>query len=158
MLLLKFGQFPQNLDLASTYMFIVCIYGTGVPMKSRRFKICIQSIDESGKEFVKAWKAAARGVEYRPEYDLVLGFPDLSWIARALSPQRLRIIQAVRDKKPESIRQLAMILGRAQQNVQKDVRDLAELGILELRKIRKKGQKRESLRPEFNWDGFDIAV
>ena len=35
---------------------------------------------------------------------------------------------------------------------------LASLGIIELKRTKKKGQKRESLQPEFNWDGFDIAV
>lgn len=127
-------------------------------MKARRFKIKIQNFDQTGQEFVKAWKAAEKGFNYEPGYDLVLAFPDLSWISKILSPERVRIIQAVRDKKPESIRQLSKLLSRAQQNVQKDVQELAELGILDLRKIKKKGQKRESLQPEYNWDGFDIAV
>ena len=36
--------------------------------------------------------------------------------------------------------------------------ELAQLGIIELKRTRKEGQKRESLQPEYNWDGFDIAV
>jgi len=127
-------------------------------MKAKRFKVKIMNLNEAGREFGKAWRAAEGHKDYEAGYDLVLGFPDLSWIAKVLSPERVRIIQAIRDKKPESIRQLAKILNRAQQNVQKDVRELAELGIIELKKRRKKGQRRESLQPEFNWDGFDIAV
>ena len=126
-------------------------------MRARRFKVKIQSFEESGKEFVKAWKAAERGNDYGSGYDLILGFPDLSWISKVLSPERVRIIQAIRDKKPESIRQLSKLLNRAQQNVQKDVQELAQLGIIELKRTRKKGQKRESLQPEYNWDGVDIA-
>ena len=119
-------------------------------MRARRFKVKIQSFEESGKEFVKAWKAAERGNDYGSGYDLILGFPDLSWISKVLSPERVRIIQAIRDKKPESIRQLSKLLNRAQQNVQKDVQELAQLGIIELKRTRKKGQKRESLQPEYN--------
>ena len=50
------------------------------------------------------------------------------------------------------------MLGRAQSNVQKDVHELAELGILELERSVKKGQKKETVQPKFEWDGFDIAV
>lgn len=127
-------------------------------MKTKRFKVKIQNFEQSGREFAKAWKTAEKGKLYESGYDLILAFPDLSWISRVLSPERVRMIQAIRDKKPESIRQLSKILNRAQQNVQRDVQDLAQLGIIELKKTRKKGQKRESLQPEYNWDGFDIAV
>ncbi len=101
---------------------------------------------------------AEKGKNYEPGYDLVLGFPDLSWISKVLSPERIRIIQTIRDRKPGSIRQLAVLLNRAQQNVQKDVQELARLGIVELKKTRTKGQKRESLQPKYHWDGFDIAA
>ena len=127
-------------------------------MKARRFKVKIQSFDQTGEEFVKAWKMAEKGKSYEKDYDLVLGFPDLTWISKVLSPERVRIIQTVRDKKPESIRQLAKMLGRAQQNVQKDVQELSEFGILELKRTHKKGQKREAIQPEYKWDGFDIAI
>lgn len=127
-------------------------------MKAKRFKVKIMSLEQSGKEFVKAWKMTEKGEAYERDYDMVLTFPDLAWIAKVLSPERVRLIQTIRDKKPTSIRQLAKLLDRAQQNVQRDVQELADLGIVELKRVRKKGQKRESLQPEFNWDGFDIAV
>ncbi len=127
-------------------------------MKAKRFKIKIQNFDQAGEDYVKAWKSAARGKNFEPEYDLILGFPDLSAISKVLSPERIRIIQTIRDKKPGSIRQLANFLDRAQPNVQKDVQELASLGILELKKTHKKGQKRESLQPQYRWAGFDIAV
>lgn len=127
-------------------------------MKIKRFKIKIQNHAQFRDDVIKTWKAAERGEERESAYDLVLSFPDLSWLAKILSPERLRIIQTIREQKPESIYQLAKILGRATTNVQKDVHALAEFGILELKIVKKKGQKRESLRPECHWDGFDIAV
>jgi predicted transcriptional regulator len=127
-------------------------------MKTKRFKIKIMSLEQSGREFSNAWRMTEAGKAYEAGYDLVLIFPNLTWITKVLSPERVRLIQAIREKKPRSIRQLAKFLERAQQNVQRDVQELAELGIIELRKMRLKGQKRESLQPEFNWDGFDIAV
>jgi predicted transcriptional regulator len=127
-------------------------------MKAKRFKIKIQNFDQFGDDFVHAWKKMERDEEYEPGYDLILGFPNLETISKFLRPERIKIIQVVRDKKPESIRQLASFLKRAQPNVQRDVQELASLGILELKKMRKKGQKRVSLQPLYRWTGFDIAV
>ena len=127
-------------------------------MKAKRFKVKIQNFEQTKQEFLKAWKMAEKGKDSESGYDLVLAFPDLSWISKVLSPERVRMIQTIRDKKPESIRQLSKLLNRAQQNVQRDVQELAQLGIIELKKTHKKGQKRESIQPEYNWDGFDIAV
>lgn len=127
-------------------------------MKIRKFKIKIESGEQFRDSILKTWKATEKRKPSEGSYDLVLSFPDLSWLAKILSPERLRIIQTIRQKKPESIYQLAKQLARAPTNVQKDVHELAAYGIIELKRTCKKGQKRESLHPEYNWDGFDIAV
>jgi len=127
-------------------------------MKVKKFKIKIQTHEQFRDDVIKTWKMTEKGKQSEEGYDLVLSFPDLSWLSKILSPERLRMIQTIRDKKPESIYQLAKLLSRTATNVQKDVHDLAGYGIIELKKTRKKGQKRESLHPEYNWDGFDIAV
>jgi len=127
-------------------------------MKAKRFKVKIMTLEQSGREFSNAWKLTASGKNYETDYDLVLTFPDLSLISKVLSPERVRLIQTIRDNKPTSLRQLAKLLNRAQQNVQRDAQELAEFGIIKLKKVRKKGQKRESIQPQFDWDGFDIAV
>ena len=109
--------------------------------------------------FIKSWKSAkSPAIGHLEEYDLVLSFPDISWLPKILSPERIRLIQTIRELKPESVYQLAKYLERATSNVQKDVSELAEMGILELKKYRKKGQKRSCTRPLFKWSGFDIAV
>ncbi len=125
-------------------------------MRTKRFKIRIQTLDEFGKDFVETWKKAEQG-ELKGK-ELVLGFTDISQLTKILSLQRLRLCQVVREKKPKSINQLAKLLGRAQTNVQKDVYELAELGVLELERSRGQGKKKETVQPIFDWDGFDIAV
>jgi predicted transcriptional regulator len=127
-------------------------------MKTKKFKIKIQSLEDFKGDFGKAWKAAERGGVWEPEYDLVLSFQDASALSRVFSPERIRIIQTVREKKPNSIRELARILKRSQPNVQKDVQDLADLGILELRSSKDKGSKQAALVPFCPWDEFDVAV
>ena len=127
-------------------------------MKTRKFKIKIQNPEAFGTDFKKAWKLAESGKVIEPGYDLVLSLPNVSSISKVLSPERIRIIQMIKEKKPTSIRQLAKLLGRAQSNVQKDTQELAEFGVITFKKLRKNGSKRESMQPEYKWDGFDIAV
>jgi predicted transcriptional regulator len=134
-------------------------------MKIRKFRIRIitaktdKDIFEQFKEDAKKeWKLAGKNKLPASVYDLEITFPNVSYLAKIFSPERIRLIQAIKSAKPESIYQLAKLLGRVHTNVHKDVQELSELGIIELKKTRKSGQKRESLYPEYNWDGFDIAV
>ena len=134
-------------------------------MKVRKFKIRITSaktndeiFDNFKRDTTQEWKLAEKGRTPSSDYDLEITFPDVSYLAKIFSPERIRLIQTIKTEKPESVYQLAKLLGRVHTNVHKDVQDLARLGIIELKKVRKKGQKRESLHPEYNWDGFDIAV
>ena len=132
-------------------------------MKLRKFKIKIKGAHVAPgrtimEDFKEAWKLAEKGRLDDQPYDLVIIFPDISYLSKIFSPERLRLIMVIRESKPESVYQLAKILERQLRNVQKDVHELAELGIIQLKKTRKKGQKREYFHPEYNWDGFDIAV
>ena len=127
-------------------------------MKVRKFKIKIESGTEFRAGIISVWKDLEKHPKSDAEHELVLSFPNLFWLAKILSPERLRLIKTIKEQKPESIYQLAKHLGRATPNVQKDVHDLAKYRIIELRKIRKKGIKRTSLQPVYDWDGFDIAV
>lgn len=132
-------------------------------MRVRKFKIKILSKDETPaqafkREALREWRLSEKGKRGASGYDLEITFPDISWLAKIFSPERIRLLQAIKEEKPGSIYQLAKALGRVHANVHKDVHELADMGIIQLKKARKAGQKRESLYPEYNWDGFDIAV
>jgi predicted transcriptional regulator len=136
-------------------------------MKVKKFKIIIASSEKSAidglfERFKAAWRQAEKGELPNSEHDLILTLPNLSWLSKIFSPKRIRLIQTIREKNPESVYQsvyqLAKFLGRTPSNVQRDVNELADFGIIELKRTRKKGKKRETLQPTYNWDGFDIAV
>src|SRR5437016_3850536 len=100
-------------------------------MKVRKFKIRIQNPNESPMKsalsnFTAAWKAAEKRKLHEVPYDLVINFPDISWLSKIFSPERIRLIMTIRDKRPESIYQLAKLLDRSSTNVKKDVDELAE--------------------------------
>jgi predicted transcriptional regulator len=59
-------------------------------------------------------------------------FESLTAVRKILTDNRLDVWRAVRDKKPESITQLAEILGRGFRPVHRDVMLLKELGLIKL--------------------------
>ena len=130
-------------------------------MKARKIKIQLQPTKEILDEFVKKAEAMARrknktAQRAKKDDEIVLCFEDLSVFAKVFSPERLRLLKTVRDQKPDSLNELAKILGRDYPNVYNDARFLAEQGILELKE--KAGRGRGTVKPSFDWDGFDIAV
>ncbi len=128
-------------------------------MKARKFKIRLQTPKATLDEFEKSWELIASGKgKAEQDDDMVLYFSDLAMVSKVLSSERLRLIQTIQEKKPASVNQLATMLDRAQANVHKDVHYLAELGILELRKLRSEGGKTGSVRPRFRWSGFEIDL
>ena len=128
-------------------------------MKVRNVKIKIESYENFKAGVIEDFKRAQKKLPSRESgCDLVLSLPDISYLSKIMSVERLRLLKMIKDAKPESIYQLAKLLERAISNVQKDVSELAEYGIIELKKKRKKGQKRETVEPHYNWDGFDIAI
>lgn len=53
-------------------------------------------------------------------------------VAKILTNERIRLLQMVREKNPESISELASLLDRSQSNVSNDVKYLEGIGLLEL--------------------------
>ncbi|MBI3557217.1 MAG: hypothetical protein HY074_13220, partial [Deltaproteobacteria bacterium] len=86
-------------------------------MKVRKFKIKVQDNGQFRDDVIKSWKAAEKKKLKEDGYDLVLSFPDISWLSKIFGAERIRLIQAIRDQKPESLYQLAKLLGRALPNV-----------------------------------------
>lgn len=128
-------------------------------MRVKRFKIKIENYAAFKESVIEDFKRAQKRQPSRDATcDLVLSLSDVSQLGKILSIERLRLLKTIKDHKPESIYQLAKLLNRAVSNVQKDAAELAEYGIIELKRKRKKGQKREIVEPHYDWDGFDIAV
>ncbi len=128
-------------------------------MSTNKFKIRFQSVNDTMDQFKNDWKAIEKGS--RPS-KLVAGttpclIMEYAMFAKIFSPERLRIIDTIQSRHPASVSELADLLGREQANVHRDVHYLAELGILELKRVKEEG-KAEVVQPEFNWNGFDIEM
>ncbi|MHB8102813.1 MAG: HVO_A0114 family putative DNA-binding protein [Methanosarcina sp.] len=76
-------------------------------------------------------------------------------VAKILTNERIRLLQVIREKKPESISELARLLNRSQSNVSNDVKYLEGIGLLELEE--KKGSVSHK-KPIVNYDAVRITV
>jgi predicted transcriptional regulator len=134
-------------------------------MKKSKFKIRVTGAMNPAEQYAafkktatELWKAAEAGKLKEREYQYEIGVPDLSWIAKILSYEKLRLLTTVRDERPQSLYELAKLLGRAPTNVFRDAQELAGYGILELKPSRREGRAQDIVRPEFHWDGFEIEI
>jgi len=71
----------------------------------------------------------------------------LSMLRQLCSPEKIRIIQAIRHEKPVSVYGLARKLGRGFKAVRQDLELLRHFGIVALVKESEKNSKRQRLRP-----------
>jgi predicted transcriptional regulator len=75
-------------------------------------------------------------------------------IGKILTRERIRLLHIIREKKPESISELARMLDRKESNVHKDITFLEGIGLLEIRKGRDHVQK----VPVVDYDALHITV
>lgn len=73
-----------------------------------------------------------------------------------LSNERARLLHVAKQKQPESIYQLAKLLGRDFKSVRHDIKILEKFGFIELVTSRKKN--RELLRPVVDADSVVITI
>ncbi|MEM1535486.1 MAG: HTH domain-containing protein [Candidatus Pacearchaeota archaeon] len=72
----------------------------------------------------------------------------------AFSKEKARILYTIKTQKPNSIYQLAKLLGRDPKAVKKDLKILQQAGIVTLTAVR--GERR--LKPELNVDEINVKI
>lgn len=106
-------------------------------------KIVIKAREEIlGEElaFARKLDRGERAGSLRGDY-----FESIEAVRRFLTDARLQLWRAIRDQKPDSLTELAKILGRNFADVHSDVRILVDAGLVDLRKP--KGAKTRALKP-----------
>lgn len=85
-----------------------------------------------------------------------INFDEIAALRHLLSNEKAKILRVIQDKKPESIYELAKILGRDFKAVRKDVELLQQYEIIRL--IQKDKGKRKQLKPALNLDILHIVL
>jgi predicted transcriptional regulator len=96
--------------------------------KQRKISAHVETLEESGRRFVDAWRRAERGERVQEEH---LSFESLEGLLATLSPKRIELVRFVRRRPNLSIAAVARALGRDYKRVHGDVRALEMAGLLE---------------------------
>lgn len=90
----------------------------------------VKDVRAIGREFVAAWKRAAKGRTVRAPAEGIY-FADFFTMMKFLTPRRLELVQALRAAGPVTVRALAQKLNRDYKNVHGDVQLLKRIGLIE---------------------------
>lgn len=83
-------------------------------------------------------KAVARGAKAVPKRAGAPSFESVAALLRLLTPENRELLAVIRDKKPQSISELAQLTGRAQPNVIRTLGKLEAVGFVEMKSIKQR--------------------
>ncbi len=115
-------------------------------------------IIKSRKDFDEAWLKFAKDLDEGKKVKPLIGeyFESLEAVRCFLTEKRLEIWRTIRDKEPNSISELAGLVGRDFKDVHQDVTLLVEVGLVELKKP--KGAGTRALKPVSLADQLQLKV
>ena len=80
-------------------------------------------------------KAVARGEKTAPKDAGGISFDSVDTLLRLLTPQNRALLAVIRDKKPQSIAELAELTGRAQSNLTRTLGKLEAIGFVRFKNV-----------------------
>lgn len=114
--------------------------------KKTRTKTIIITLEHDKSVFGTIWPF--KGQDETPELEGVQDFRHL------LSNEKARILFTIKSKAPDSIYQLAKILGRDFKSVRQDVLVLQKFGLL---RLKQEGKLRKRLKPVLELDELNVT-
>ena len=121
-------------------------------MNKTTFKaIVIKSHQQTMDEFAAICDTTING-EKIAEEETQYSFTSFEAFRKAMTPQRFALLKVIREKQPESIKELAAITQRDMKNISEDVKVLLEMDLIEMEKHGK------NKAPRLHYDGFRLEV
>lgn len=124
-------------------------------MKVRNVTIGVKDVKDVLGEAKDVMERLERG-EKVPRKKPGVYFDTLETMRKAITEERVRIIRVIRLRRPASVYELAKMLHRNIKNVSDDVRYLAQLGLIELERVRTDG--REKTVPKVNYEKIRLEI
>lgn len=97
-------------------------------MADKVLHIGVSTLGEALNRFEKVWQQVEKNGKREPEYRL--SFASLPQLLSAVTPARLRLLEALRHKGEMTIYELAKRVRRNYKNVHTDIAKLVELGLV----------------------------
>jgi len=122
-------------------------------MKLKDVEIIVMNDEEYGDHLNKLFEKVKEGKINESEPHKIVS-RTAEDIGKILTRERIRLLHIIREKKPESISELARILDRKESNVHNDLTFLEGIGLLEI----KKGRNHVKKVPVVDYDALHITV
>ena len=122
-------------------------------MKLKDVEIIVMSDEEYGEHLDQLFDRVKSGEIREPEPHKIVT-RTAEDIGKILTHERLRLLHIIKEKKPESISELARMLKRKESNVHNDLTFLEGIGLLEL----KEGKNHVRKVPVVDYDALHITV
>lgn len=122
-------------------------------MKLKNVEIIVMNDEEYGDHLNKLFEKVKEGRINESEHHKIVSRTTED-IGKILTRERIRLLHIIREKKPESISELARILDRKESNVHNDLTFLEGIGLLEI----KKGRNHVKKVPVVDYDALHITV
>jgi predicted transcriptional regulator len=90
---------------------------------------------QSLRSLREGMKAVARGERPAPVDAARPSFNSVEAVVRLLTPENRRLLALIRDRKPQSIAELAQLTGRAQPNLTRTLAKLEAAGFIRMKSI-----------------------
>jgi predicted transcriptional regulator len=100
-------------------------------MKLKEAVIVLEKIEITKKRWLKALKGKPP-TKYSGSENIIVGSAEM--LAQVFSRSRIEILKSILTLKPKSVYELAKLLKKDYKNIYQDVRFLADLGLIELKK------------------------
>ena len=103
----------------------------------------------------KEMKAVARGDKVAPKSAGGISFDSVDALLRLLTPQNRALLAVIRDKRPQSIAELAELTGRAAPNLTRTLGKLESIGFVRLTSVNRRKIPTTAIRSlKINIDPF----
>lgn len=122
-------------------------------MKLKDVEIIVMNDEEYGDHLNKLFEKVKEGKINESEPHKIVSRTTED-IGKILTRERIRLLHIIREKKPESISELARILDRKESNVHNDLTFLEGIGLLAI----KKGRNHVKKVPVVDYDALHITV
>ena len=122
-------------------------------MKLKDVEIMVMNDDEYGEHLNQLFENVGSGKITEPEPTKIIA-RKAEDIGKILTNERIRLLHMIREKKPESISELARMLNRKEPNVHNDITFLKGIGLLEIKESKNHVKK----VPVVDYDALHITV
>jgi len=125
-------------------------------IKAKNITIGIRSLDQGLDNFVEAAESLMRGEAVKKQRGVY--FENLDSFRKVLTEKRMALLHTVKQHKPDTIHELARLLGRDVKNVSDDLKYLAKLGLVSLDKGVEGSGRRVAPRVKYEKIRLEISI